>query len=277
MKGFIIAMLLIGVVLLSAALLWPDHPSPVAARSQHPQRISLPVEPRAMQPGQDRYSSPNVSPQPSTPRMSVQPATAISNDQSTNNLEGVSSVQNKSSLEPTSKQPSDFNLTPNEQLTVKQTGTDDTSLRNADFPRTYIGQIHVDLTGPNQWVTLKWNGPQANQHPPTRYHSSPGRGLGYNNCDEPAESCRVDSNCTPKGRMHVQAFSNSMQGSPEVRFVTWFDQRRVIALHYYPNVPYYPASHGCVRLDEYAARLIHNNSKIGETEVVIDGTWKFVR
>jgi hypothetical protein len=173
--------------------------------------------------------------------------------------------------------PNDPNLTGNEQLTFKQTGTDDTSLRDADFPRTYISKIHVDLTSPNQWVTVTWAGPNARFHPTTQYHSSAGRGLGTNNCDDPAESCRVDSNCTPKGTMHVQAFSNSMEGSPEVRFVTWFDQKRGIALHYYPFVPNYPASHGCVRLDAYAGQLIHNNSKIGETEVVIDGKWTFER
>jgi lipoprotein-anchoring transpeptidase ErfK/SrfK len=68
-----------------------------------------------------------------------------------------------------------------------------------------------------------------------------------------------------------------MEGSPEVRFVTWFDTKRGIALHFYPFVPDYPASHGCVRLGDYAAQLIHNNSKIGETEVVVDGPWTFAR
>src|SRR5262249_24246177 len=124
-------------------------------------------------------------------------------------------------------------LTPNEQLTYKQTGTDDTSLRNPDFPRTYISKIHLDLTSPDHSVTLTWTGPQARLHPTTKYHSSPGRGLGNNNCDDPDESCRVNSNCTPKGTHHVEAFSNSMEGSPEVRFVTWFDTKRGIALHFY--------------------------------------------
>jgi hypothetical protein len=68
-----------------------------------------------------------------------------------------------------------------------------------------------------------------------------------------------------------------MVTSPECRYVTWFDTKRGIALHYYPNVPNYSASHGCVRLGEYAARMIHNNSKIGETEVVVEGKWTFVR
>jgi L,D-transpeptidase catalytic domain len=250
MKAFVITSLLAGATLFLTALFWPDHSPPVATRNQHPQPIAAPVETREPQSIEMLNRLSESPPQPTTPAMPVQP---------------------------TANAPTNLQLTPDEQQTLKQTGTDDTTLRDADFPRTYISKIHVDLSSPNQWVTLTWAGPNARLHPTTQYHSSPGRGLGYNNCDDPAESCRVDSNCTPKGTMHVQSFSNSMQGSPEVRFVTWFDTKRGIALHYYPNVPNYPASHGCVRLDEYAARLIHNNSKIGETEVVIDGKWTFAR
>jgi hypothetical protein len=51
-----------------------------------------------------------------------------------------------------------------------------------------------------------------------------------------------------------------------------------VAFHYYPDVPNYPASHGCVRLEDMrAAQLIHNNSKIGATEVVVSGKWTFRR
>lgn len=193
---------------------------------------------------------------------------------STNDGPAPFSTSYKPAAEPIPGQPGDAQLT-DEQRTLKETGTDNTSLRNSDFPRTFISKIHVDLTGPNQWVTLEWSGPNARLQPTTRYHSSPGRGLGNNNCDDVAESHRPDSNCTPKGTMHVEAFSNSMVTSPACRYVTWFDTKRGIALHYYPFVPNYPASHGCVRLDEYAAQLIHNNSKIGETEVLIDGKWAF--
>jgi lipoprotein-anchoring transpeptidase ErfK/SrfK len=61
------------------------------------------------------------------------------------------------------------------------------------------------------------------------------------------------------------------------RHVTWFQIARGIAFHYYPQVPNYPASHGCVRLNEHAAQLIHNNAKIGATEVIVSGRWMFVR
>lgn len=169
----------------------------------------------------------------------------------------------------------DSNLTSDEQQTVKETGVSDTSLRNADWPRTYISSIHIDLASPNHSVVLTWSGPKADSQERGPFHSSPGAGLGYNNCDDTAESLRTNSNCTPKGTAHIQAFSQTMTTSPECRFVSWFDADRGVALHYYPFVPNYPASHGCVRLrDMHAAQLIHNNSIIGATEVVVEGKWK---
>jgi hypothetical protein len=277
MKVFVITTLLAGAALFVTALFWPDHSPPVAARNQHPRPIATDIETREPKSIETPNRLSDSPPQPATPAMPGPTTAEFSAGYLADVSHSPTPTSDKPALEPIANTPSNVQLTPNEQLTLKQTGTDDTSLRDVDFPRTYISKIHVDLTGPNQWVTLTWSGPNARLHPSTQYHSSPGRGLGYNNCNDDAESCRVDSNCTPKGTMHVQSFSNTMQGSPEVRFVTWFDTKRGIALHYYPFVPNYPASHGCVRLDEYAARLIHNNSKIGETEVVIDGKWKFVR
>ncbi len=49
------------------------------------------------------------------------------------------------------------------------------SLRNADFPNTYIERIHLDLTPPNQYVTLTWDGPNAASQEAGPFHSSPGR------------------------------------------------------------------------------------------------------
>jgi hypothetical protein len=165
-----------------------------------------------------------------------------------------------------------------EKQTFKETRVSDTSLRNSDFPRTYISLIQVDLTSPHHWVRLTWSGPNAASQETGPFHSSPGRGLGYNNCDDVAESNRANSNCTPKGTRYVQAFSETMATAPNARFVTWFHATRGVAFHYYPDVPNYPASHGCVRLEDMrAAQLIHNNSKIGATEVVVGGKWMFRR
>ena len=272
MKSIIFVALLSGAALLFAALFWPDSSPQQATASARQMRTVNPITTPA-----NRLQVPPMQ-QAAPPReFQATPRTQRADIVAANIRQEVANITAQPKLQPAPNAADLDNLSSNEQRTFKQTGTDDTSLRDADFPRTYIKTIHVDLTSPNHWVTLTWTGPNARLHPPTNYHSSPGRGLGNNDCDDPAESCRVNSNCTPKGTLRVQSFSNTMQGSPEVRFVTWFDTKRGIALHYYPFVPNYPASHGCVRLDEYAARLIHNNSKIGDTEVVIDGTWTFFR
>ena len=60
----------------------------------------------------------------------------------------------------------------------------------------------------------------------------------------------------------------------DATFVTWFQRARGIALHYFPIVPKYAASHGCVRIEsKRVAQLIQENSRINLTKVVIDGTW----
>jgi hypothetical protein len=149
----------------------------------------------------------------------------------------------------------------------------DYSLRNADFPKTFIESIEVDLTSPRHWVRLTWAGPRAEDQEIGPFRSSPGRGLGYNNCDDEDESKRDGSNCTPKGTRPVEGFSDFLRDSPDCRYVTWFHIPRAIAFHSHSNVPDYPASHGCVRMKEHAAHLIHNNSIKGKTKVIVVGTW----
>lgn len=152
-------------------------------------------------------------------------------------------------------------------------GAADTSLRNADFPNTYISHIEIDLTSPQHEVRLTWSGRLAARQKRGPFHSSPGAGLGYNNCNDIDESNRPDSNCTPKGEFAVEAFSDYLNSYPNCRYVTWIHTSRGVAMHSHPQVPSFPASHGCVRLDESAAQLIHNNSLIGKTKVTIGGTW----
>jgi hypothetical protein len=64
-----------------------------------------------------------------------------------------------------------------------------------------------------------------------------------------------------------------MRSDPQLRFVTVIDQRRVICLHAHPSIPQFPASQGCIRLDRFAAQLIHDNSIPQVTDVLIDGLW----
>lgn len=61
---------------------------------------------------------------------------------------------------------------------------------------------------------------------------------------------------------------------PVCRYVTLIDARRRIGFHSSPGpLAPYPSSQGCVRLEPWAARLIHDNAVAGETEILVDGTW----
>src|SRR5690606_38332821 len=80
------------------------------------------------------------------------------------------------------------------------------ALRNSDFPDTHISLIHLDLTSPHQHVNLTWTGPHASDQETGPFHSSPGAGLGFNDCNDPVESNCNGSQCTPKGDRTVKGF-----------------------------------------------------------------------
>ena len=147
-------------------------------------------------------------------------------------------------------------------------------LRNDDFPQTYIEQISVSLDDPDHSLTLTWTGPSADGQETGPFHTSPGAGMRGLNCDDEATSRRSGSKCTPKGTYPVQGFQRRLNSDARAEYVTWFKQSRGIALHYFPVVPAYPASHGCVRLEsKHVAQLIQSNSRVGNTQVVVSGTW----
>jgi hypothetical protein len=139
---------------------------------------------------------------------------------------------------------------------------------------TYIQEISVSLDDPDHWLTLTWTGPNADSQETGPFRTSPGAGLRGLNCDDAATSRRSGSKCTPKGTYPVQGFQRRLNSDSRATYVTWFMQRRGIALHYFPSVPEYAASHGCVRIEsEDVAQLIQNNSRVDETQVVVSGTW----
>jgi hypothetical protein len=146
--------------------------------------------------------------------------------------------------------------------------------RNDDFPQTYIEQISVSLGDPDHSLTLTWTGPKADSQETGPFRTSPGAGLKGLNCDDDDTSRRSGSKCTPKGTHPVQGFQRRLNSDSRATYVTWFVQRRGIALHYFPIVPEYAASHGCVRLESVdVARLIQDNSLVDDTQVVVSGTW----
>jgi L,D-transpeptidase catalytic domain len=146
--------------------------------------------------------------------------------------------------------------------------------RNDDFPQTYIQQISVSLDDPDHSLTLSWTGPKADSQQTGPFRTSPGAGLKGLNCDDDATSRRSGSKCTPKGTRPVQGFQRRLNSDSRATYVTWFMQSRGIALHYFPSVPEYAASHGCVRVELVnVARLIQDNSIVDDTQVVVSGTW----
>lgn len=146
--------------------------------------------------------------------------------------------------------------------------------RNDNFPDTYIQEISVSLDDPDHWLTLTWTGPDADSQQTGPFKTSPGAGLKGLNCDDETTSQRSGSKCTPKGTYPVQGFQRRLNSDSRATYVTWFMQRRGVALHYFPIVPDYSASHGCVRIEsEDVARLIQDNSLVDETQVVVSGTW----
>jgi hypothetical protein len=147
------------------------------------------------------------------------------------------------------------------------------SMRSADFPETYISRIHLDLTSPNHFVQLTWQGPRASAQDRGPFRSCPGRGWGDNNCGDPVESNCPGSNCTPIGLRKVEGHQEHLESSPTYRYVTLIDSRRAIGFHAHDSLPPYPDSQGCVRLTPAAARLIYDNSIAGKTEILVDGAW----
>src|SRR5882757_156028 len=146
--------------------------------------------------------------------------------------------------------------------------------RNDDFPQTYIQQISVSLDDPDHSLTLTWTGPKADSQETGPFRTSPGAGLKGLNCDDDATSRRSGSKCTPKGTRPVQGFQRRLNSEPRATYVTWFMQSRGIALHYFPSVPEYAASHGCVRIElQDVARLVQDNSLVDDTQVIVSGTW----
>jgi hypothetical protein len=167
-----------------------------------------------------------------------------------------------------------FKVSPRRALASQPQAMAAHSLRNSDFPNTYIEQISVSLDDQDHWLTLEWTGPNSSSQETGPFRTSPGAGLRGLNCDDEATSRRSGSKCTPKGTYPVQGFQRRLNSDSRATFVTWFMQRRGIALHYFPIVPTYAASHGCVRIEsQHVAQLIQENSRVGETEVVVSGTW----
>ncbi len=136
---------------------------------------------------------------------------------------------------------------------------------------TYISKVNVDLW--KQEVTLEWTGSNAASQKKGPFHCTPGAGIEDVNCDDVATSQKANTDCTPKGEFPVLWHDRKFDKYPEAEWVTRFQEAsRGIALHYFPRVPEYPSSHGCVRIaNKEAAKLIHDNTKPQKSIVKVHG------
>ncbi len=145
-------------------------------------------------------------------------------------------------------------------------------MQNLKDKNLLIASINVDLT--LQILTfIRFNGSSDGS-----YLVSTGKGKNCN-CDDIKISQTKDSFCTPKGIYPALLKRNTLIGNSKAKWPVYFDLERRIALHYYPIVPRYPASSGCVRIaEESLAKLLHDNSVLkGEsrnpTMITVRGIW----
>ena len=145
------------------------------------------------------------------------------------------------------------------------------AINNNLMTETYISKVIVDLW--NQTVTLEWTGANAAAQDRGPFHCSPGAGVSNVNCDDTATSIRSGTSCTPKGDFTVIRHERRFSKFPRAEWVTRFQSDyRGIALHYYPTVPQYPASNGCVRIASLkAAKLIYHNTKPRTSVISVHG------
>jgi len=136
---------------------------------------------------------------------------------------------------------------------------------------TYLSKVSVDLW--KQAITLEWSGADTAHQPRGPFHCSPGKGLPGISCEHAPTSRRANTNCTPKGEWTVLGYQRRFVAYPEAEWVTQFQSlERGIAFHYYPVVPHYPDSHGCIRVADYdIAKLIYNKTEPLKTKVVVHG------
>ena len=147
-------------------------------------------------------------------------------------------------------------------------------LRNPNFSATFISKIEVSLDDPHHFVNLVWSGPKAKEQKTGPFKSSPGAGMVGMDCNDEKTSRTNGSMCTPKGTRTVEGLMERLSDDEHAVHVTVFDGARGVALHFYPHVPDFAASHGCVRLkDKDVAQLIHDNVVPGVTKVIVTGTW----
>lgn len=157
-------------------------------------------------------------------------------------------------------------------------------------PAPRITQVSIDLSPPES-ASLTWNGAP----PPGEDSFTVSTGKGYRDPFDPVDACtrdccdgadtqcappfdkprKVGSCCTPVGTFHTGRTRNNApfpHWTPVEPLHTQFG--RGIAMHQHPEVTGEAIGHGCIRMEEPAAKRIHDHHVPGVTKVVITGRAK---
>jgi hypothetical protein len=131
--------------------------------------------------------------------------------------------------------------------------------------KDFISLIDVNLT--SQKMHIIWN--EGKKEGP--FHISHGKGKKGFNCKIEKTSKTQNTNCTPIGKWEVLGHRRRFTKYRNAEYVTLFQSlRRGIAIHYWPNVPIFPASHGCIRvLRKDIAERIYKNTKVKKSIVKV--------
>jgi lipoprotein-anchoring transpeptidase ErfK/SrfK len=75
---------------------------------------------------------------------------------------------------------------------------------------------------------------------------------------------------TPEGKFAIRwkALATTTWLGPGILYRTMTFYENSVAIHGWPSVPEYPASHGCVRIPIWTADWLYNQSSVGETVYV---------
>jgi peptidoglycan hydrolase-like protein with peptidoglycan-binding domain len=139
----------------------------------------------------------------------------------------------------------------------------DTALADATKPRAVVPdgaatRIEVDL---RRQVLLYWrHGALARVLP-----VSTGSGKTY------CVNGRCERAVTPTGRFRIERKVPGVDPGPLGQLYSPMYFHRGVAIHGYPAVPAYPASHGCVRIPMYATAALFQQLPIGTPVYVVAG------
>lgn len=128
------------------------------------------------------------------------------------------------------------------------------------FPATHITQVDVDLGNLSSGLSITWANPSGLSLPTGPFQICPGAGLCCDDCDDTTTSQRANHLCTPKGTFPVHSKACVLGDAAWALNPTFFSRPGIAIHNGAGHLQSFPASHGCVRTELEASKLVHDNS-----------------